>query len=700
MSEDFKNLVRIRLLPFVIIEGVIARSLELAQSARIWIGVLIAVVALFGGLSALLWFQGAQTASFWVLVTLAALATYWALIALYAWSEIGWVRRLNAILIVTGGFGVLIALLKAAGLDTPAHAMTTIYLSVVGFMIGVNVLRVLLMPSHPILGVARTMLEEALRLRIAVVIIAFYLVMLSTMPLVLGSEDRVTYMAQRFLVYSHAMVYVVLGLLTVLLGAYSISKELSTRQAHMTLTKPLARWQYLLGKWLGIVLLDAVLVAVAGVAIYGFTMSIARNPALNDLDRYAVDREVLTARLALNPDPINATWEQMYINVLEENQRLDPEKYGEVGDPIGSLPDDAKQEIVAEAVGGFYTVDGGSSKQYKFEGLADAVAASEASIARGRAILREQAGLSEQQAEQYVRYVLGRPNELKDETAQQVSMQVYDELVRELEREKITLVLTPDTSPEPEDQIVEITMKLNNQPWPRPVSPGAPTPRQKLVLETPNDVTIPAHLISPDGTLVITIEVPENRNDGVEQAYIQFNYKDAQIDLYYRVGSFEANLAKAMLVVWLKLVFLAMLGLAAGALMSFPVAAMVGLVVFVAASASGVIDEALSNYASTPKNAGAWGVVTTTVGSFFTKLGEGEVYDALRIVIRLIGESFMLLIPKFGAFATSDDLSTGRAIDGGLVLGALLKIGVMWTGIVALIGWGFFGRKEIARVTV
>jgi len=667
---------------------------------KTWLAVLIGVLAAPIGLYYLLEAQGATTVAEWVAFAGGLLTNVWVGYALIRWRDVPWVRRINTLVVTTLGFGLARLLFLAIGWDTGAQTAAYLYLAVIGFLVGINLLRLLLRPSHPILGVARTMLEEALRMGIALIFIVALLAILVLLPLVLGSEDRVTYMVQRFLVYSTAVVFVLLGLMTVLLAARSISLELSSRQAHMTLTKPLARWQYLLGKWLGIVLLDAVLVAVAGVAIYGFTMSIARNPALNDLDRYAVDREVLTARLALNPDPINATWEQMYINVLEENQRLDPEKYGEVGDPIGSLPDDAKQEIVAEAVGGFYTVDGGSSKQYKFEGLADAVAASEASIARGRAILREQAGLSEQQAEQYVRYVLGRPNELKDETAQQVSMQVYDELVRELEREKITLVLTPDTSPEPEDQIVEITMKLNNQPWPRPVSPGAPTPRQKLVLETPNDVTIPAHLISPDGTLVITIEVPDNRNDGVKQEYIQFNYKDAQIDLYYRVGSFEANLAKAMLVVWLKLVFLAMLGLAAGALMSFPVAAMVGLVVFVAASASGVIDEALSNYASTPKNAGAWEVVTTTVGSFFTKLGEGEIYDALRIVIRLIGESFMLLIPKFGAFATSDDLSTGRAIDGGLVLGAVLKIGVMWTGIVALIGWGFFGRKEIARVTV
>ena len=544
------------------------------------------------------------------------------------------------------------------------------------------------------------MLEEALRMGIALIFIIALLVVLVILPVIFGSEDRVTYMVQRFLVYSTAIVSILLSLMTVLLGARSVSLELSSRQAHMTLTKPLARWQYLLGKWLGIVLLDAVLVAVAGVAIYGFTMAIARNPALNDLDRYAVDREVLTARLARKPDPINSTWPQMYRNVLEENQRRDPERFGNVGDPIGALPESDKQQVIAEAMSNFYTIDGGSNKQYRFAGLAEAAEASKQSIARGQDILRERSGLSDAEAQQYVSFVLGRSTDLNPQTAEQVSPQVYDELVRELEKEMIQLVLTPDTSPEPENQLVEITMKIGEEPWPRPARPGLPTPRTRLVIESPNELPIPAHLISADGTLLVTIEVPDTKMDGTDQKFIQFNYKDAQIDLFYRVGSFEGNLAKALLVVWIKLMFLAMLGLVLGSLVSFPVAAMIGLVVYVAAAASGVIDESLSSYAATPRDAGAWETITTTLGSFFTSIGEGDIYAAFRILVRIIGESFMLLVPKFGAFSTSDQLSLGTSIDNRLVINAGLKVGLMWTGLIGLIGWYLFSRKEIARVTV
>lgn len=129
----------------------------------------------------------AQNVAYGVLVGLAVLVSYWAMIALYAWSEVGWVRRLNSLLIVTGGFGSIVGILKAAEYEAGAWVVTTIYLTVAGFMIGINIIRLILSPSHPVLSVARTMVEEAIRLRVAVVIIIFYLVNLATLPLVLGS---------------------------------------------------------------------------------------------------------------------------------------------------------------------------------------------------------------------------------------------------------------------------------------------------------------------------------------------------------------------------------------------------------------------------------------------------------------------------------------------------------------------------------
>lgn len=667
---------------------------------KTWLAVWVAIALVTGGLVTMLSLQGATTASTWAGFAGNLLITLWTALGLYRWREITLVKRLNSFVITLVGFGLLFTLFYASAWEPGWRTTAYLAIAVLGFLAGVNLLRLLLRPSHPILGVARTTIEEALRMGIALIFIVGLLVLLVMMPLVLGSEDRVTYMVQRFLTYSTAVMSALLGLMTVLLAARTVSLELSSRQAHMTLTKPLARWQYLLGKWLGIVMLNAVLVAVGGVAIYGFTMAIAMNPALNDLDRYAVDREVLTARLAIRAEPADISWGEMTRNVLEEKQARDPEKFGQVGDPVGALPLSVKQEIIAETGGRFYTVDGGASKQYRFEGLKRAADAAARAQDEAREMLRDEAGLSELEAADVVNAAMGRKNDLEQETLEKITPGQVEALQKLLEREVIQLELSPKTSPRPDNLFVEITTAFNGQPWPPPQSAGLPQPRRTLVVETKNEIAIPAGLIDSDGTLIVTIGVPRNRSDGLEQKYVAFNHKDAEVGLFYRVGSFGSNLARGLVLIWLKLCFFAMAGLVAGSLVSFPVAAMAGLIVFAAATFSGIIQESLDSFASIDQSRGTWGAITSTFSQFFYKIGNGEIYDALRVIIRLIGESFMLVVPSFGDFPVADPLSNGRAIENKQVLNAIFKIGLLWTGIIGLLGLYFFSRKEIARVTV
>ena len=666
---------------------------------KTWVAVWLGVTLVGAALVLLLSMQDALVAAKWVGAAFNTVATGWTLFGLFHWREVPWVKRLNAFVLAFLGFGLLISLFLAV--DWEAGWRTTAYLglAVVGFLLGVNILRLLLRPTHPILGVARTTIEEALRMGIALIFIIGLLVLLVLMPLVLGSEDRVTYMVQRFLTYSIFVVTVLLGLMTVLLSARTVSLELSTRQIHMTLTKPLSRWQYLLGKWLGIVMLNAVLVAVGGVAIYGFTMSIAQNPALNDLDRYEVDREVLTARLALRPKPIDISLQEMYKNVLEDKQRRDPAKFGQVGEPIGALPNDYKQEIVTEAVSQFYTIDGGATKQFRFEGLSQAVKAAEQSKALAVALLRDGPGLDQKQAQQAIKRVLGQPNELSVEAYNKITPAQFDEVRRLLERDVIQLTFSPTMSPKPKDLFAEITLKINDYPWP-PARLGRPAERREIVLEAPNQVPIPAGLIKSDGTLIIEMSIPRTRLDGAAQPFLRLNHKDSEPKLYYRVGSFERNLASAMAVVWIKLCFFAMFGLVMGSLLSFPVAALAGLIVFVGASASGAINESLDTFFTLKSQGTAWDTIVAMLGTFFMRIGDGKFYDAFRVILRLIAEGFMLLIPSFGKFPVADPLSNGEAIRGSLVFKAFWQVGLLWTGIVGLVGLLLFSKREIARVTV
>ena len=632
---------------------------------KTWLAIYLGIGLVFGGMTLLFRAQGAVGVAQWTDFVGGLLANGWTIFGLIHWRDVPWVKRLNTFVLATFGFGVLILLFLAVGWEAGWKTSAYGYLAVLGFLLGINILRLLLRPGHPVLGVARTMLEESLRMGVALIFIIATLVILVLLPVIFGSEDRVTYMVQRFLTYSNMIVAVLLGLMTVLLAARTVSLEIATRQIHMTLTKPLGRVQYLLGKWLGIVLLNAVLLVVAGIATYGFTMAIARNPALNDLDRYAVDREVLTARLAQTPDPIDTTWERMYANVLLEKQITDPGRFGELETPFAMLSDDAKQEVVSDTVSRFYTVQGGSSQDFVITGLGEAAAAAERALVEGADLLVDEAGLTRDQAQAYVDAAIGRPSDLDNETVSKVSAGLRDRMVSILQREVIQLSLTPAASPKPENLRTEVLLKINGQPWPTPASPTAPPIRNELVVEIANEVALPSWLIDQDGEMVINIAVPEKRTDGVEQQSVRFNYKDAVIEVFYRVGTFEGNLARALVIVWIKLAFLA-----------------------------------LSSYASFAREESTWQIITGTFAKFLGLLGSGDIYDAFKLLLRLIGEAFMLLMPSFGEFNTYRPLSDGHVISTGTVANAALRIGVIWTGIAALIGMYFFRRKEIARVQV
>src|SRR5690606_23738088 len=84
--------------------------------------------------------------------------------------------------------------------------------------------------------------------------------------------------------------------------------------------------------------------------------------------------------------------------------------------------------------------------------------------------------------------------------------------------------------------------------------------------------------------------------EGSRPATIAFVPGDG-LQMLYRVGSFEANLARGMTMLWLRLGFLAMLGLAASTFLSFPVACLLCLLVYFTSAGSAYLAESLEVYA-------------------------------------------------------------------------------------------------------
>jgi len=668
-----------------------------------WALILLAVAAVGGGLFALLWFQDLTAAANAVSIITVLLAGVWTLRGLYVWRETPWVRRVNSFVITIFIFGTAYLILNAAGAATLAR--TTLYLfgTVAGYMLGINLLRLILQPGWPVLGVARAMIEEATRMKVVVVLVFSLLVLLPFLPLILSSDDRLTYIVQRFLTYSLIIVSFVLSTLTVALAAYTTSGDMKNKLVYMSLTKPLSRWQYLLGKWLGVVLLNAVLLAVSGIAIAGFTRAIADGEPMNDRDAEQVQREVLTSRVSQIPQPTDSSVDEMTQRTLEYKQPLDPERYGEPGTPASALPERIRQEVMTEALGDWFTVQPGESATYSFTGLDQARANADQAAQRAKKLLTGY-GFSDEQAQDVVDWQNFRKPRPDLDFESRMTEEQFTEIVTLLSSEQVQFVFTPYTRPEPDDGMVELYMRVNNQPWPVGSYQGQLVHLpMKVAIDTPQEMSIPAWLVDEDGGLDVEVTVPVSRRMGdamVEQTAVQLNRKDAVPEVFYRVGTFDGNIARAMVVLWVRLAFLAMFGLICGSLFSFPVAALLGMMVYIMAAFSSGLSEAVSSYAAVPQADTTWAVVTGSLGKFFVLIGEGAIVDALKLIIGFIAKMAMLLVPSYGEFNPGPKLAEGVVVPNSMIFGALIRVGLLWTGVVTALGLFLFYRRELAKVTV
>lgn len=664
-----------------------------------WLAVWAGLAAVGAGLYALLWAQGFTAAAGVVSVVAALGVGGWSLRGLYVWRETPWVRRVNSFVIAAFAFGVLYLLLRAFGATSGAR--TTLYLfgTVAGFMLGVNLLRLILQPGWPLLGVARAMIEEAIRMKVALIFIFALLALLPVLPLILTSDDRLTYIVQRFLTYAIMLVSFLLSILTIILGAYTTSHDLKSKLVYMSLTKPLSRTQYLLGKWLGIVLLNAVLLTVSGVAIAGFTRALADGQAMNAEDKEQVFRELLVARLSQIPSPVDGTVEEMVTRTLANKQTREPERFGEPGTPASALPDRVRQEVLSEAVAAWFTINPGETTTYRFSGLTQARDNARRAADRAAAQLVE-LGLTEAQAADFVQWRQGTRAERPEVDLQSVMTQEqFTEVIAIIDSEKVQLVFYPYTSPDPADGMVELDIWVNGRQWPVTEQGYLPT---KAAVDAHQEMSIPAWLITDEGVLDLQVGVPPVRmlpsRQVAEQAAVQLNRKDNVPEIYYRVGSFEGNLARSLAVLWVRLAFLAMVGLVLGALFSFPIACLAGLQVYAMAAFSGYLSEAVTAYSAVPDADTTWGVVSGSFANFFAVLGDGAFAEAFKLLLSLLAKLVMLLVPSFAEFNPGPALSEGHVVPTSMILSALIRIG-LWTVVVTVLGLLLFHRRELAKIT-
>jgi len=199
------------------------------------------------------------------------------------------------------------------------------------------------------------------------------------------------------------------------------------------------------------------------------------------------------------------------------------------------------------------------------------------------------------------------------------------------------------------------------------VQTGTPIFRaaRKDLIRAQHEIEVPGDVLAKDGYLAVAF-----LNDPVNETVLIFPIQGG-FEVLYKAEGFLPNFLRAVLLIWVRLVFLAALGVFAASFLSLPVAVLLCLVVFVTGTASGFVLES------------------------FTYLGQN-----LSLIYSYTLKVLVQMLPQFDRTNPTGFLVAGRLIPWSLV--AWVGGGVLLIKAIALLALGLwiFRSREIARTTV
>ena len=161
--------------------------------------------------------------------------------------------------------------------------------------------------------------KAALRFRLFWVMAVLLVGSVITLPLVIKDDGTARGFTQILLTYTLSVITALLGFSTLWLSCGTLARDIEENQMQMLCVKPVARWQIWLGKWLGLVSLNAVLLLGAGLCV--MVLLQYRSRSLTPYQQKILREEVLVARGSLKePSPsTEAEVERLFQERMRDN---------------------------------------------------------------------------------------------------------------------------------------------------------------------------------------------------------------------------------------------------------------------------------------------------------------------------------------------------------------------------------------------
>ncbi len=439
-------------------------------------------------------------------------------------------------------------------------------------------------------AIARQTFAQCLHMRMALMFIILLAIVLVLLPIHMDGDGTLAGKIRSFLSYGLWATQILLILITIFATTDIVCSDVRAKQIFTIATKPVTRSQYILGRWLGVVLLNVVLLSGAATACYAVAQYLRTGQAINAQDVQAVETEVFSARHRVfsDPPPIEKNIEKRLAEIAKQGQlesAIEEYMASTSGDRDAAL-NEFRKEIRKQETEKFQTIGVGQAKKWRFSGV----------DVKGRQILASgKIGQFVSPAARILidpklvgQLVSSGPVDINGVKAHVISlgrnfMDIRfdsDELVRSdmsgfISGKQVKILIKPaiqlhyTVSPSktnvPGNVLKSRWVFINpSDPNIRYAEPSRDDPPSMAT-----SLTVPAGVVSADGTVdVIYQNLPNMASNFGTSVRIPYE----EITLLYRAGGFEGNYIRGVAMVGLQLIFIAAVAVVAGSFTSFPVA--------------------------------------------------------------------------------------------------------------------------------
>lgn len=430
---------------------------------------------------------------------------------------------------------------------------------------------------NKILAIAGLTFRTVVRSRVLALLLTLVAVSILWLPFIMKGDGTPEGTVRLYLQYALGWAVVLISMAALWTGAGAFSHEVETRRIHTVATKPVRIFHLWTGKWLGLMAMNAVLIALAGALTYGMLRWTTRPSVLSSEDRRMLRERILTARrgIALAPAPVSMH---------------------DTAEPVR--------------------------------------------IHRGRIVVEPQGKMVWQ---------FRVPPGMRPDDPLLVEFRFATSRFVETAPVKTLWTIGPESAPDSHAISMDAAPHVSHS------------------------FRIPAESVEDEGLMLISYHNVESERPG----YTLFS-EDGGVLLLARKSGFEMNYLRAFLVIFARLSFFSSLGLAAGALFSFPTAVFASFAVLLMSAFSRLIElAAAAGLSAMPELRG------TEAAAFLDPFVQ-RVFTVLNYIM-----------PPLRQFDPLDTLASGGLLSWRFVGTAVLVLVGLYSGALALFSGWLFSRREI-----